>query len=657
MPLQATSGAASYDAFGGGVPVVPAYIEEVFSCFLYTGNSSTQTINNGIDLSTKGGLVWIKGRGQLSGGTNVDNILFDSARGASKILYSNLTDAESTTSWSTAFNNNGFSFNTASGYVNSSSLTVGYTSWTFRKQPKFFDVVTFSTTNSANARIPHNLGSVPACYIIKRLDGAGNWFTYHTSLGRSAYLSLNATNASASATDCWGTSDPTTTDFGVNEQFFTNGTVGLSYVAYLFAHNAGGFGLTGTDNVISCGRLTANGSATTVDLGFEPQWILTKDLASGFNWNQYDNMSGFFVSGSNYLRANTSEAQGTDNTYYPYPTSTGFGVTSGFTNDMIYIAIRRGPMKVPTSGTSVFAPIARTGTSADATVTSVGFPVDLLMSTSRQGYDAESWWDRLRNSGGAGRLLPSSTSAEIAGSTDSLTGLDVMDGFRVGADTNGRINYSPWTYVYHCFRRAPSFFDEVCYTGTGSARTLTHNLGVVPELMIIKSRSDAKNWGVYVAALGNGSFLNLNTDSASGSTTTLWNSTSPTSSVFTVGTALTTNESAITYAAYLFATCAGVSKCFNYTGNGSSQTINCGFTGGARWILIKRTDSTGDWYCWDSARGIVSGNDPHLSLNTTAAEVTSDDTIDTDSTGFVVNQVSATNVNVSSATYIGIAIA
>jgi hypothetical protein len=118
-----------------------------------------------------------------------------------------------------------------------------------------------------------------------------------------------------------------------------------------------------------------------------------------------------------------------------------------------------------------------------------------------------------------------------------------------------------------------------------------------------------------------------------------------------------TAESGLTYVAYLFATCAGVSKCFNYTGNGSSQTINCGFTGGARWILIKRTDSTGDWYCWDSARGIVSGNDPHLSLNTTAAEVTSDDTIDTDSTGFVVNQVSATNVNVSSATYIGIAIA
>jgi hypothetical protein len=117
------------------------------------------------------------------------------------------------------------------------------------------------------------------------------------------------------------------------------------------------------------------------------------------------------------------------------------------------------------------------------------------------------------------------------------------------------------------------------------------------------------------------------------------------------------NASGQTYVAYLFASAPGVSKVFSYTGNGASQTINCGFTGGARFVMVKRTDSTGDWYVWDTARGIVAGNDPHLSLNTTAAEVTSNDTIDTDSTGFVVNQVAATNVNVNAATYIGLAIA
>jgi hypothetical protein len=106
---------------------------------------------------------------------------------------------------------------------------------------------------------------------------------------------------------------------------------------------------------------------------------------------------------------------------------------------------------------------------------------------------------------------------------------------------------------------------------------------------------------------------------------------------------------------YLFATLVGISKVFSYTGNGSSQTINCGFATGARFVLIKRTDAAGDWYVWDTVRGLVAGNDPHISLNTTSAEVTTDDSIDPDSSGFIVNQLSATNINVTSATYIGLA--
>lgn len=98
-----------------------------------------------------------------------------------------------------------------------------------------------------------------------------------------------------------------------------------------------------------------------------------------------------------------------------------------------------------------------------------------------------------------------------------------------------------------------------------------------------------------------------------------------------------------------------VFSAYTYTGNGGSQTINCGFTTGARFILIKRTDSTGDWFVFDTVRGIVAGNDPHLSINKTAAEVTTDDSIDPDTAGFIVNQVAATNLNATSATYIYLA--
>lgn len=230
-----------------------------------------------------------------------------------------------------------------------------------------------------------------------------------------------------------------------------------------------------------------------------------------------------------------------------------------------------------------------------------------------------------------------------------------MDGAKVGT-TSTITNASANTYINYLFDRAPGFFDVVCYTGTGVARTVAHNLDVVPELMIVKKRSATDDWAVY-ANNDNTDFLLLNTTAATADDNTYWNDTSPTASVFTVGTNADVNTSAAAYVAYLFATLPGISKVGSYTGNGTSQTIDCGFTTGARFVLIKRTDNTGDWYVWDSARGIVAGNDPHLSLNTTAAEVTTDDSVDADTSGFIVNQDAATNVNVNSASYIFLAIA
>jgi hypothetical protein len=189
---------------------------------------------------------------------------------------------------------------------------------------------------------------------------------------------------------------------------------------------------------------------------------------------------------------------------------------------------------------------------------------------------------------------------------------------------------------------------------------VAHNLAAVPELMIVKRRNDVTNWHVWnptIFAIDSGYITLLNSTVSVSNSGTSFNSTAPTSTVFSVGTNTSTNASGGTYVAYLFASCPGVSKVGTYTGNGSSQTINCGFTGGARFVLLKRISAGSDWYVWDSARGIVAGNDPHLSLNTTAAEVTTDDSVDTDSTGFVVNQLSATDMNVNTATYIFLAIA
>jgi hypothetical protein len=181
-------------------------------------------------------------------------------------------------------------------------------------------------------------------------------------------------------------------------------------------------------------------------------------------------------------------------------------------------------------------------------------------------------------------------------------------------------------------------------------------------MRIVKNRDNPSglNWGVYHANVGNTKYLTLNSTSSAQVNNEFWNDTTPTAAVFTLKDSAVVNGTGggyTKYVAYLFATLAGVSKVGSYTGNGSSQTIDCGFTAGARFILIKRTDSTGDWYVWDTVRGIVSANDPHLSLNTTAAEVTTNDSIDPDNSGFIVNQVAATNINVNAATYIYLAIA
>lgn len=668
MPLQETSGTASYDAFGGGVPVAINYIEDVFSTYLYTGNYSTQTITNNIDLAGKGGLVWIKTRNQT-----YSHYLADTARGANNYLSSNVTSAQNwagaQTDALTSFNSNGFSLGADGnlGWVNAGGSNMA--SWTFRKQPKFFDVVTYTGTSSVQ-NIAHNLGSVPGCIIVKSLTDTLNWNVYHRSVGNADRLILNDTIGSVSAATTWNNTDPTATQFTVGTSSQINYS-GSTYVAYIFAHNAGGFGLTGTDNVISCGSFTPNGNSPfDVNLGFEPQWVMIKSTFDSSryqgDWNIYDNMRGMpLSSGSRMLWANSSDAEYTGAATGIYPTATGFTAVGGWQTlsggPFIYIAIRRGPMKVPTDATKVYKGITRTGTGANATVTGVGFPPSLVISSDRNSSGQKSaFYDRLRGigtQGGGAALLSASTTTE-QNYTDAVYAFG-QDGLSLGPETSSAsINYGGEPFVNWFFQRAPSFFDEVCYTGTGvSGATQKHSLGVTPELMIVKGRSASGRWYVYNANSGPTKYMELDTTIAASVYSAIWNDTSPTSTEFSLGNYVQVNASAATYVAYLFATCAGVSKVGSYTGNGTTQTINCGFTGGARFVLIKRTDSTGNWTTFDSARGIVAGNDPALYLNSTAAEVTTADAVDTDSTGFVVNQESTLNLNVSSATYIFLSVA
>jgi hypothetical protein len=620
------------------------YIEDVFSTYLYTGNGSTQTITNNIDLSTKGGLVWVKDRTSAN-----DNVLVDTVRGAYNTLKSNTTDASASLTTISGFNTTGFNLG---GNAISNTSSDAYVSWTLRKQPKFFDIVTFSG-NGSNRTISHNLGSTPGCIFVKcTSQDTGGWQVYHSGMTSAAYsMSLNGTGAQSSLPTVWNSTAPTSTVFSVGSAATVNQS-GDTYIAYLFASNAGGFGLTGTDNVISCGSFTTDGTgAATISLGYEPQWVITKRTDGVSDWQISDTMRGASLTSYGPLNANNTNAEDSGSgAFLMAPSATGASFANlGASRTFIYIAIRRGPMAVPTVGTSVFSTVI--SSSATGTITS-GFPTDLAIELDRttgQPNFNRMFQDRLR---GAFQILGSATAnAESTNAStatfDSNTGIILNSG---GVYVNG--------FVYEQFRRAPSFFDEVCYTGTGVATTINHNLGVVPELMIVKQRNSAfaRVWVVYTSAVGNTKYLVLNTNVSPVTSADVWNNTTPTSSVFSIGIDSYVNDSSTaTYVAYLFATCAGVSKVGSYTGTGATQTISCGFTGGARFVLIKRTDSTGDWYVWDTARGMVSGTDPSLLLNSTAAEVNAN-SIYTATGGFQIVST-ASGINASGGSYIFLSIA
>ena len=616
------------------------YIEDVFSTYLYTGNGGSQTITNNIDLSTKGGMVWSKCR------SNVFNHETASTAFANGYMVRPNTTGALDLGDVTGFTSSGYTLGYVSGAGNTNNYT--YASWTFREQEKFFDVVTGTCDGSGNITVNHSLGATPGFVTVKRTDGVSAWLAYHTSLGNNQYVYLNATNAAATLTGVW---NATSTTFTANVGF----AAGAQVVLYLWASNAGGFGLTGTDNVVSCGSFTVSSNVATVSLGYEPQWTMMKRTDSTDNWRINDVMRGSATAGGQNasLQPDTAAAE-SSGTAGTHPTATGFTVQGITDGTYIYVAIRRGPMKVPTDGTKVFNPSVRaSGTGAAVSTTGVGFPPDLLISTERTTgvLFAKGWHDRLR---GSVILISNSTNNEAADST-GVTAYG-QDGFSFGADSGfATVNYSGSNYVYEALRRAPGFFDEVCYTGTGAAQTLTHNLAAVPELMISKRRDAVAGWAVYSAALGATKYMRLQTDDAPSTGSTLWNDTAPTATQFTLGS--TQSATGGTYVQYLFATCPGVSKVGSYTGTATTQQINCGFTAGARFVLIKRTDSTGDWYVWDSARGIVSGNDPYFLLNTNAAEVTLTDYVDTYAAGFELSSTAPAAINASGGSYIFLAIA
>jgi hypothetical protein len=207
------------------------YVDDVFSAYLFNGNSGTQTITNGINFAEEGGMVWCKSR------TSGHHEIADTERGTAtgnnggRILRANDTSVQSMGDVGHGFTSSGFTLGFVSGDINWSPRSG--ISWSFRKQKGFFDVVTY-TGNATNRLISHSLGSVPGMIMVKCLNSNEEWRVYHRDLGATKTLRLDATTAVANEGNvCWNNTEPTATTFSLGTHALTNGN-GNTYVAYIF---------------------------------------------------------------------------------------------------------------------------------------------------------------------------------------------------------------------------------------------------------------------------------------------------------------------------------------------------------------------------------------------------------------------------------------
>ena len=321
-----------------------------------------------------------------------------------------------------------------------------------------------------------------------------------------------------------------------------------------------------------------------------------------------------------------------------------------------------------------FETITYAGTGSSNAITELDFQPDWVWIKSRTAAEAHRLHDSVR---GANKLLRThGTFAEATTSQDVMS-FD-SNGFTVGTET--AVNNSGQNIVSWNWKAGTAFtndasatgigsidsagsvntdagFSIMTYTGTGSNATFAHGLGAVPKMAIFKDRSSTGYWMTYHQAVGNGANLVLNTTDAKSDSAVWWNSTSPTSSVFSIGTSTNINVSGRNYVGYLFAEKQGYSKFGSYTGNGNVDGTFV-YTGmKPTWLMIKKSSASGSgWMIFDTKRNPTNdGATLRLPANGTESEAT-DHILDILSNGFKIRDSDAT-LNTSGATFIYMAFA
>jgi hypothetical protein len=442
----------------------------------------------------------------------------------------------------------------------------------------------------------------------------------YTSSFRAPTAPLTTTSQGATASNvkliaCNGSTATSTT---VNSGWTNTGTSFSLTTLNPFDDPAGFvFGETADQNIIKTDSFKVDSGNANVYLGWEPQWVLVKNVTDSGAWFVFDAMRGIVTNeGDNYLRPDTTGTEGTGSNFIDL-TPTGFNISNlGGTQTFIFTAIRRSDAyvgKLPSLNTDVF-----NVTTADSTLPAfnTNFPVDFAMVRTK---DISSDWRT------SGRLIQGRyirTNFKYDENAENDYQFDYEDGW------NDQASYSS-SVVGWMWARRPKSFEVVTYKGNGvQGRDVMHGMGVAPNMIWVKNRTrttgSGADWNVYVSDItylsvygndpdNNGNrpaSLKLNdTDAAQFTGSGNWDHTHPNSNSFRVGDTFTTNENNQQMIAFLFASANNadgnpISKFGTFTGSSSDVTLNVGFS--TRFLIIKRVDSAGDWAVFDTVRGMIS---------------------------------------------------
>ncbi len=313
--------------------------------------------------------------------------------------------------------------------------------------------------------------------------------------------------------------------------------------------------------------------------------------------------------------------------------------------------------------TDYFNTLLYTGNNTDGrAITGVGFQPDWVWIKGRNAALDHEVFDPVR---GATKYIATNATNAEATNSNRLQSFDT-DGFTLGDSTsvNKNYNYVSWNWkagtgqgssntdgsinTTYTSVNTTSGFSISSYTGTGSNATIGHGLGAVPKFMIIKNLTDSADWIVYHSILGNASVFHLNTTDNEQAASGVFNSTTPTSSLITLGTDSKSNGSSKNYICYAFAEKTGFSRVGAYRGNNNSDGsfVYTGFK--PAWILMKRNSSGASWSLVDTKRPGYNETNVYLLPDTTASEQST--AVDILSHGFKL-RTSAGNQNAASTYY------